>query len=302
MKISGEFESKQNNSENEQEIVDEGDKLEDPANSLEQQIKERRELFKLKVQKVLNRRNPKSLPIGSPTDFQRELRKEIRRSTYEDAKFLYGIMDSPIDSFATEFYSVLPEDFKLDPDQFRQYIEGTLSNDTHKPLAAIEFGGPGFRLFGGFTDGFFDHTIGVCLKYEKEKSTLPESKNSHHEVISGNIFRASTYRSVRRNLGDGQVGLIISRMAGPLHDMTRDPVILGKIISTWYSFLTDESSGLMFIEYPKSVALTDIVKGWRDYINENFSDSMEVQAADNTLRLLKKKGAPKVLPLLPTAQ
>lgn len=287
MKNSGESESKQNS-------TDKG--FEDAPEEAEKTKGALRALRMKEIHTVLNHRNPKVLPVSAPRDTIRVLREQRKRSYFEEMISIYGIMDSSLDSFAKEFRSVLPKEFQSDTDQFRHYIEHTLSADAHKPLAAIEFGGPGLQLFSGFTPRFFDHTIGVCLTYKSKKPA--EADETDHTIIKGDIFHASTYREVRHKLGDQEAGLIISRMAGPLHDMTRNPTILGKIISTWYGLLTDESAGLMFIEYPQSGALHELIEEWSNYIEEHFSDTIEVQVGYQTLRLLKKKGAPEALPLL----
>lgn len=253
---------------------------------------------------------PSELP-SSFSSFSRETAKALRgernKSKFVEMISLPGIMDSSMKSFSYSFCSVLPQDVKSkfaelegNSDAFREYIEKTLQPAT-KPLVAIEFGGPGSKLFKDFTPGFFVQTLGVCLTDTRESSTKREDEMRNHNVLMGNIFSASTYGNIRRTIeGDREVGLIISRMMGPLHSMTRNPNILAKVVRTWYGLLS-HTPGLLFVQFPQSDDLYGMIKDWAGYIQKNYGTSLEIEVGQETFRLFKKPGAPKDLPLLKSA-
>jgi len=243
-------------------------------------------------------------PFSSLPEIRKELRKERERSAQADPVSVYAIMDSSLSSFFYAFRSTLPPS-RTQPipllekkyDAFRKYIEETLRQGDTKNLAAIEFGGPGYRLFDGFTPNFFKQTLGVCLKYDQKNEPLNLTEEERHRVLIGNIFDESMYSDVRKLIKGKEVGLIISRMAGPLHDMTRNPRLLSVVMKAWYRLLT-HSPSLMFVQFPQSEFLYVRIKKWQEYIQEEFGETMELQVGGDAFRLLKKEGAPIELPLI----
>jgi hypothetical protein len=100
-------------------------------------------------------------------------------------------------------------------------------------------------------------------------------------------------------------------MSGGLDGMTSDPAIWGKIARTWYGMLSQR--GLLFVQYrfttgEKWISDSEIqkdvreklMKEWAAFIRDHYGDTIEIQLSDYDFRLLKKDGAPKELPLLPS--
>ena len=211
-------------------------------------------------------------------------------------------------SFAASFASTLPPqyDYASNPFCFSEYIENTLEHEPREKLAAIEFGGPGSRLFAGFTPGFFSHTIGVCLKDNREASWKKWDAPRNHTVLEADMFERKTYQMIQKVIAEQPVGLIISRMEGAIGWLPDDPAILANLISRWYGLLRE--NGLLFVQYNSSTHMkaydygkrTAMVNRWIRFLQENYSDTIEVEGETSSFRIHKKKGAPEDLPLLPS--
>src|SRR3989338_1356407 len=109
-----------------------------------------------------------------------EIRKAIKlnRHLVSDGGFIrnrennWGIYDSDIDDFAKVFAGSLPlyidrpvaeNNYQSKGEAFRSYVEGTLLESGPREFCSVELGGPGSRLFQGFSPKFFKRTAGVCL-------------------------------------------------------------------------------------------------------------------------------------------
>ena len=109
--------------------------------------------------------------------------------------------DSPLSHLAPTFYEVLPDEYRESfeksikekeifnvsdfSDIFKKYIENTLKKENNEQLVALEFGGPGSNLFKGFTKGFFDKTMGVCLDDLRVSERKKTDTKSNHFVMIG---------------------------------------------------------------------------------------------------------------------
>src|SRR3989338_771967 len=111
----------------------------------------------------------------------------------------WPVYDSSLSDFAETFTLVLPKDYGgsdphrlgLDPAIFRKYIENTLSQgqgEQKHGLTAVEFGGPGSKLFSGFSKGFFIKTAGVCLRDERDQRKKDNDVTNNHSVLEGDIM------------------------------------------------------------------------------------------------------------------
>ena len=224
----------------------------------------------------------------------------------------WPLYDADIRSFAKEFRQVIPGGEKARTEKesvrvFVDYIRTILQPEQNRHLTALEFGGPGVRIFQGFPKGFFEKTYGVCL--DDTSNSIKKKPRSTHEIIRGNIFHKETYSKIDAALyGDG-VDLILSRMYGGLDEVTHDPIIWARVARTWYKLLHE--GGLMFVQYRLSTAdrwisETEIQKDvreklmteWVDFIKEHFSDVLDIQLDDFAFRLYRKIGAPEELPIL----
>lgn len=209
-------------------------------------------------------------------------------------------------SFADSFAVTLPEryDYATDPFCFSRYIEDTLEYEDHKKLVAIEFGGPGGRLFAGFTPGFFSRTIGVCLRDNREPSDKKWDVERGHTVLEIDMLQTGTYQTLEKLLVDKSVGLIISRTEGAIGWLPDDPIILGNLASRWYKILME--NGLLFVQYNPSAPSraydqekrTAMVDEWIRLLKYQYADTLDVEGGTSAFRLHKKRGAPRDLPLV----
>jgi hypothetical protein len=190
---------------------------------------------------------------------------------------------------------------------FRKYIERTLAGQGAR-LSAVEFGGEGSNLFSDFSRGFFKKTIGVSLEDRRPDAICKEDEIKNHEVLVGDIFSGDTYRMIYDRLEGKKTNLIISRMYGALNIITDNPIVLGQLMRRWYSLL--DENGLMFVQFlSEHIAATEkngvridlrenLFEKWYAMIKEHYSETLEIQESYSCFRLLKKKGAPEILPLL----
>lgn len=225
----------------------------------------------------------------------------------------WGIYDSPLEDFRKTFGISLPENYEenLKEGRLKKYIEETLlSEKREKPnLTAVEFGGPGSKLFSGFTPNFFRQTVGVCLKDIRNENQKKDDEKNNHSVIVGDILDISDTQNnkvlneVKEKLGVKRTDLIICRMSGPIHTINRNSAIMDRIIRNWYSLLNE--NGLMFIQFgwklqglinPTVKTIEILIIKWVTIIKEKFPE-IDIQIEDSgVLRLHKKVGAPEELP------
>jgi hypothetical protein len=197
----------------------------------------------------------------------------------------------------------------------KKYIIDTLKEGDN--LAAIEFGGPGSKLFASFPDKFFEKTIGVCLKDVRFPDEKEKDNERGHEVIPGDILELmdkgdGVYKKVEESLNGRKVSLIMCRICGPLDRLQKHPAILDRLIRKWYSLL--DQNGIIFVQITfsiKDAVLAKKIRRWSTAISEKFptieiqekqglSDMPENAEYQNefigALRLHKKPGAPEKLP------
>ncbi len=226
---------------------------------------------------------------------------------------LWPMHDSKLSSFAKDFSTLLPPDDTGEDVvvRFIDYIGRVLNPEESRQMVAIEFGGPGSRLFGGFPEGFWSKTFGVCLLDHRSIERKIADKRACHTVVIGDMFEKSTYRKIDDMLGGQNVDCIISRMVGALDSMTDDTLVRAQLMRRWYHLLGEP--GLMFVEYrnasrdkfiSKNIIQKDVreqvMTEWVDFIQKNYADSLEVRLSSNSFSLIKKSGAPEALPLLPS--
>jgi len=236
----------------------------------------------------------------------------------------WEVYDSSIEDFGQVFDEVLPnknyepdlytssaptEHFQIfrrkKGENFKNYIEETLltTKKREHDLTAVEFGGPGSKLFKGFTKDLFRKTVGVCLKDIRSDDQKKEDAKINHSLIVGDITEViddEMFRKLHQTLGVNKIDLIISKMEGPLKKIDRYPAILDRIIRNWYNMLNE--NGIIFVEFafgqpndPNRV----FIRKWVKVIEEKFPQ-IEIQLGIEVLRLHKKIGAPEKLP--PTTQ
>lgn len=224
--------------------------------------------------------------------------------------------DSNLENMAEDFIFALPEDFIKKEfasfskreftsfswgSAFKKYIEKTLlrENTREKPkLTAVEFGGPGSRLFEGFTPQFFSRTVGICLEDIRSTEVRKRDEARHHMVIESDVMEVQNdnllYR-IKNKLASNKTDLIISRMRGPLFNIDRNGAILDRIIRNWYVFLNE--NGLIFAEFSPGFEkdINEIVEKWAKVIKKRFPE-IDIQVYEDVLRLHKKLGSPETLP------
>lgn len=265
-------------------------------------------------------------------NFKKVNRQEIRRAvatnkSYTRASASYSgehgwrVMDSSMFSFAETFFYVLPKSYQdkvlihypqLNRNEsmqvFKSYIEDTLQSSRHERVG-IEFGGPGSKLFSGFSKDFFKFTVGVCLKDIRSSTHKEEDDKVNHVVSEGDLFDIQNTLQVKEVIknktGSDNADFIISRMCGPLNTLNLHPAVMHNTIKRWYDILSE--NGVMFIQYnyqdnleykdsdnPRSKE-DKVVMEWSRELEKNHPQ-IEVQVNAGILRLHKKVGAPEKLP------
>lgn len=220
----------------------------------------------------------------------------------------YGWVDSSIEegtqgSFNYSFYKVLPRGVN----NIREYIEHILEDKKSKAIG-VEFGGPGDRLFKGFTPELFKKSVGVTLVDWHGDDRKPDP-GSKHKVVEGDILTSHTYEELEKILEGDKVDLIMSRLAAGLEYIPIEPYAVSKILQVWYKLLND--GGVMFVQTP--VFFNELLKEWATMIKDQYKDVLEFQEdaggesdgsntqgthSSSAFRLRKLPGAPTELPLL----
>jgi hypothetical protein len=195
----------------------------------------------------------------------------------------YAWVDSPLDThdfagtsrgktFLESFDDVFPpEKFSL-----RSYIEEQLEDKDGQAIG-VEFGGPGSKLFKGFSSGFFAKSVGVTLVDHRTPKEVQDSKKSdekiHHQTLMGDIFDMNTYKLLNERLQGKKVDLIMSRMAAGLEFVPTEPYTVSKILEIWYELLSDE--GIMFVQTPTK--FNNLLAQWAKKIELEFKNVLEFQ-------------------------
>ncbi len=236
--------------------------------------------------------------------------------------------DKPISHFGNTFGKVLPEKYvgALNSDKnssleaygeaFRQYIEDTLSASLNKHRTAIEFGGPGSNFFSGFSENFFEKTVGVCLDDIRPAYKKEYDEEHGHSVIAGDLLDTKNkelFKQITDSIGTSKTDLIVSRLMGPLEDLSRNPLVLDRIIRKWYSILNDNGILIAQFQLVKQhhpvveerhkkdeydylfMDTQEDVENWAKKVKEKYGDQIEVQVARGVIRIHKNPGAPEEL-------
>lgn len=204
----------------------------------------------------------------------------------------------PIVSFQESFAPVLPE-----KENIKDYVERILAEKRGEAIG-IEIGGTGSALFRGFSDGFFQKTAGVNLtdyRDQLDPDPTPEDNARNHIVIPGDLFSGETKDNVGNFLNGQKADLIISRMAGGLNEIPREPYFLGKEADHWYQQLAD--GGVLLAMLPGFGAF---LPAWVELIKSEYKGQLEVECTEfvpeegivPVLKLRKLPGAPEHLPLV----
>lgn len=264
-------------------------------------------------------------------DIKSDLEKNKKNiNNYVKRENEWNLYDSSLINIGSSFSKVVPEKYvgtinkqvystidKLG-EGFKQYIEDTLSKSENNNKTAIEFGGPGSKLFSGFKKKLFKNTVGVCLNDIRKFYRKSIDSYTGHYVITGDITDTTNreiYNTIKEKLKTDKVDLIISRMMGPLKKIKKNPALLDKIIRQWYSLLN--TNGLLFVQFeyfhehdpdqnkkmlseaePEEYSKTEInVKEWAKMIKEKFPNEIEIKLGRGIIHIHKKENAPEELPL-----
>ncbi|OGY90907.1 MAG: hypothetical protein A3H70_01635 [Candidatus Komeilibacteria bacterium RIFCSPLOWO2_02_FULL_48_11] len=234
----------------------------------------------------------------------RSQRKKQEKVRFQEGQ--WGDYDSEFWHFAGFFAECLPEEYKHKgwEEGLKSYIENTLSREEttdqreKSKLTAVEFGGPGSKFFRGFSNGFFEKTIGVCLVDIRGENLKNEDSSLNHYVVAGNILGADTNETlneVKTMLDTTKVDLIVSRMQGALKGM--DMNLLDDAVRQWYALLNE--NGVMFIQYnwaSSSDKREDNVAAKCIEMIKGKYPQLDVQLGRGVMRLHKKLDDPEQLP------
>lgn len=186
-------------------------------------------------------------------DFSKSVSKERIQGETENPRW-WDIRDSSLegmfdkDSFQRTFEDVVPPNQPL----LRRYIETTLA-DRRGSAIGIELGGPGSKLFSGFSKGFFERTLGVTLKEKRNPKRTLQDDLSHHFVREANLLDDESTAVIKNWLNGRKADVIIERMAGALSygGTPVDPHFVLRRVSEWYKMLS--VGGLMFLQIPEKM-------------------------------------------------
>lgn len=228
--------------------------------------------------------------------FEQQLKLEWRSIIFEGAAPpAWLIYDEPLtgtrDSFESDFSTVLPTNTSM-----RDYIEQHFQGQ--KGLIGIELGGPGIRLFQGFSEDFFGKSAGITLK-DPEKDTP-----YNHTVIDENLESSRLPQIIDTWQEGRQIHVLVERMGSGLECLSQDPYKLFSIFSSWYERIAE--GGLMFVQIPKLFVplLPHFMETLQPFLSHG---SLEVSLGTTTdreregwyfMRINKNCGAPVLLPTL----
>lgn len=263
-------------------------------------------------------------------DIKEDLQTNKRtKERHQNIELEWRHYNSSLFKIGSSFYKTLPKEYLENYDEknfssvedrgllFKKYIENTLSKNKDTPRTAIEFGGPGSKLFSGFTDGFFKRTVGICLDDARPAYRMYDDNINGHDVIVGDIMDVNNkdlFNKINNTLKTNKVDLIISRMQGPLTKLRKNPVLLDHIIRKWYSLLN--KNGMLFAQFeyfpehdpniekirdakyfpPPREASEEHAEQWIKFVKQKFQDQIEIQLGRGVIRILKKDNAPDELP------
>lgn len=254
---------------------------------------------------------------------------KITKERHKNIELEWPHYDSSLFKIGNSFYKTLPKEYLDNYDEksfssvedrgllFKKYIESTLLKNKNISRTAIEFGGPGSKLFQGFTKGFFKRTVGICLDDVRPAYKRNEDDINGHDIIVGDIMDVNNknlFDKINNTLKTDKVDLIISRMQGPLNKIRKNPVLLDRIIRKWYGLLN--KNGMLFAQFeyfpehdpniekiqdakyfpPSREASEDNVEQWITFVKQKFQDQIEIQLGRGVIRMLKKDNAPDELP------
>lgn len=205
--------------------------------------------------------------------------------------------------FDSAFYDVLPPEYSKNDMNIQDYIETELGDKKGQAIG-VEFGGPGRKLFSGFTPGFFSDTAGIILNDLVPPSDSNSDSNKHHQVIEGNMFSRSTLKKIENWLNGRQIDVIFERIEGG-RENTPDIIYIDRLFKWWYEHLSE--GGVIFAQLPYDYATfgakQDNLNKWVNMINDQYQQVLNVDLDRNyfdqyKIRLNKYKGAPKDLPTI----
>lgn len=262
-----------------------------------------------------------------------DLRADVENNKKTNEKNLqreyrWGHYDSSLIEIGSTFYKVLPEEYVGDLNKkiyttieeygeaFKKYIENTLSKNPNKERTAIEFGGPGSHFFSGFTKGFFNKTVGICLDDIRSEAEKDADNLRGHSVVVGDILdtkNRNLFVEIEDKIGTNKVDLIISRIQGPLHELKINGAVLNRVIRKWYKLL--DKNGILFAQFvyldehnpnmedkynaeiePAYKSKTEkIVEMWVDAIKLKYPNEIDVALGRGVIRLVKKDNAQEEL-------
>lgn len=206
----------------------------------------------------------------------------------------YVFYDSELADFSDDFEVVVPNQQDL-----KTYVEKTFSKKAGK-VFGLELGGPGQKLFGGFSKGFFERTAGVCL-------ADPRDQVGNHTLIKGDILSEKTRDDVATWSKGQPIDFIILRMLAGQRTLPLDPFFMAEKTRECYRMLPEE--GILLSEIPRAF-LPAYIDEWSDMVKDKYKGKLETQIffsyplpdrPRGLIRIQKLPGAPAELPLLPAS-
>lgn len=158
------------------------------------------------------------------------------------------VYDSPLlegrdISYGDFFNGILPEKFA----DIKEYLE-SLYKKRKGAVVGVEMGGPGSKLFSGFSPGFLRKSFGVTLFDRRSEEQRKIDAKHGHEVIAVDMFSTKGHRAINKKLEGAKVDFIVEKMHAGFTGFPEDPKYLLAVLNRWYRLLNE--GGVMMVESP----------------------------------------------------
>lgn len=229
---------------------------------------------------------------------------EVLHAQEKDSEWIY--YDSPLyatqipdwdpfehrDDFSTFFSPLVPGN---NP-SLKAHIESYLAVKKGKAVG-LELGGPGSRLFAGFTPGFFKNTLGVTLEDRRSDFAKKQDRRRNHDLLEADILDPTTLTKINMRLRGDRPDLIIERLHGPINILSTNPFFLAQKLNEYYAFL--KPNGLMVLQTPRMPQA--LMRRWALFVaqtDRSIFVSYRDASYSDMIQVTKGQHAPDKLPFL----
>jgi len=204
----------------------------------------------------------------------------------------WHVYNEDLKKFEEYFGYFCPQEFE----RLGEYIESSLA-DKRGDVRAVELGGPGSKLFNGFSPGFIGKSLGVILMEDPERDVL---RQSNHDIITGDITKQISVKKIEDWLDGEKIDILFERMVGGIKEYPEDPRFLWSMLARYYPLMSENS--MLFAQLP-TILESETVSTLHNWASKVSDDKLlvklainKVDHADFILHLHKMAGAPTALP------